>query len=134
MFRDLDLLMGNVARVSAHLCAKQSRWAPSLVSTAAGDAYARAGDDGWRLWTYLPGASALSLVKTDRQAYMAGTGFGRTYRWLQDLPGPKLKDSIPGFLQLRHYLDEFDRCSGVPQGARSGGGIEAASGEPVPGA
>lgn len=114
VFRDADLLMENVARVSAHLCAKQARWAPSLVPTVSGRPFARDGDEVWRLWTYLPGAGALSLVETDRQARLAGSGFGRTYRWLQDLPGPKLKDSITGFLQLDHYLDVFDRCPGAP--------------------
>ena len=114
VFRAPELLMENVARVSAHLCAKQPGWAPSLVPTVAGDAFAHAGEDVWRLWTYLPGAGAMNRVETDRQAQIAGTGFGRTYRWLQDLQGPKLKDSITGFLQLDHYLDVFDRCPGAP--------------------
>ena len=68
----------------------------------------------WRLWTYLPGAGALNSVENDRHAFVAGTGFGTTYRWLQDLEGPRLEDSIPGFLQLGHYLDEFDSCGGAP--------------------
>ena len=113
-FRDVDLLMDNVARVSAHLCGKQPCWAPSLVPTAAGDAFARAGHEVWRLWTWLPGAGALARVETDRQAEVAGRGFGQTYRWLQDLEGPRLEDSIPGFLHLDHFLGEFDRCAGAP--------------------
>ena len=114
VFRDPGLLMANVARVSAHLCGKQSGWAPSLVPTAAGDSHASVDGQVWRLWTWLPGAGALTVVETDRQAYVAGTGFGRTYRWLQDLSGPRLEDSIPGFLQLYHYLEAFDRCRGAP--------------------
>lgn len=114
VFPDLDLLMENVARVSAHLSAKQPGWAPALVPTAAGASFTRAGDQVWRLWTYLPSASAWSEVATDRQAHMVGTGFGRTYRWLQDLSGPRLADTIPGFLQLDHYLGEFDQCQGAP--------------------
>lgn len=114
VFRDTDLLMENVARVSAHLSGKQHAWAPSLMPSSAGGSYVRAGGEVWRLWTYLPGAGALTSVENDRQAQVAGTGFGRTYRWLQDLEGPRLEDSIPGFLQLGHYLDEFDGCRGAP--------------------
>ena len=113
VFKDVNLLMDNVARVSAHLCAKRPRWAPELVPTAAGGSFSRDGNEVWRLWTWLPGAGALARVETDRQAQVAGRGFGRTYRWLQDLAGPKLEDSIPGFLQLDHYLAEFDRSSGA---------------------
>ena len=114
VFRDTKLLMENVARVSAHLAGKQRAWAPTLVSTAAGGSFARADGEVWRLWTYLPGAGALASVDNDRHAHVAGTGFGRTYRWLQDLEGPRLEDSIPGFLQLGHYLDEYDGCRGAP--------------------
>ena len=105
VFRDTDLLMENVARVSAHLCAKQRDWAPTLVPTANGGPFAGIDGEVWRLWTWLAGAGALTAVKNDRQAHVAGTAFGRTYRWLQDLTGPRLEDSIPGFLQLGHYLD-----------------------------
>ncbi len=114
VFRDVERLMENVARVAAHLCARQPRWTPSLVPTVAGESFARDGGEVWRLWTYLPGASALQRIESDQQAHTAGRGFGRTYRWLQDLEGPKLEDSIPGFLQLDHYLEEFDRCAGAP--------------------
>ena len=114
VFRDTGLLMDNVARVSAHLAGKRRAWAPTLVPTAAGRSWASADDEVWRLWTYLPGASALATVEDDHQAFVAGSGFGRTYRWLQDLDGPRLEDSIPGFLQLGHYLDEFDGCRGAP--------------------
>ena len=114
VFRDTDLLMENVARVSDHLSRKQRAWAPTLVPTAAGRSFARVAGETWRLWTYLPGAGALNSVENDRHAFVAGTGFGTTYRWLQDLEGPRLEDSIPGFLQLGHYLDEFDSCGGAP--------------------
>lgn len=114
VFHDPELLMGNVARVAAHLSAKQPGWAPTLVPTTLGEVFARAGEQVWRLWTYLPGASALTRVENDRQAYIVGTGFGRTYRWLQGLGGLRLEDTIPGFLQLDHYLGEFDGCRGAP--------------------
>ena len=115
VFKDPERLMANVARVTAHLCAKQPAWTPSLVPTAEGNFHVFESGEVWRLWTYLPGASALRTVETDRQAETVGIGFGRTYRWLQDLPGPRLKDTIPGFLQLEHYLAEFDRCRDVPR-------------------
>ena len=115
VFRDTMVLVENVARVTAHLCAKQSAWTPSLVPTRSGNLHAFESGRLWRLWTYLPGASALKVVQDDRHALVAGAGFGKTYRWLQDLPGPRLKDVIPGFLQLEHYLGEFDRCVGAPR-------------------
>ena len=114
VFRDPQLLMRNVARVSAHLSAKQPGWAPALIPTAAGQSFAFSGEQVWRMWTYLPGASALRVVENDRQAEAVGRGFGRTYRWLQDLSGPKLEDTIPGFLQLDHYLREFEQCRSAP--------------------
>ena len=114
VFPDTNLLMENVARVSAHLSGKQRAWAPSLVPCAAGGNFAEVDGEVWRLWTYLPGAGALTSVANDGHAQVAGTGFGRTYRWLQDLEGPRLEDSIPGFLQLGRYLEEFDGCRGAP--------------------
>ncbi len=114
VFRDPRLLMSNVARVSAHLAAKRPGWAPALVPSTTGQPLAFSGEQAWRLWTYLPGASALRVVENDRQAAAAGRGFGRTYRLLQDLGGPRLEDAIPGFLRLGHYLREFDQCRGAP--------------------
>ena len=115
VFRDPRQLMDNVSRVSAHLSAKQPGWTPALIPTAGGELLALSGGEAWRLWTYLPGASALKVVANDRRAGAAGRGFGRTYRWLQDLGGPRLEDVISGFLQLDHYLGEFDRCRGAPR-------------------
>ncbi len=115
VFRDPDLLMENVARATVHLCAKQQAWTPSLVPTTAGDTHIRSSGEVWRLCTYLSAGGALHAVETDTQAHIVGAGFGRTYRWLQDLPGPRLKDVIPGFLQLDHYLDAFDRRRSAPR-------------------
>lgn len=116
VFHDTDRLMDNVARVSRHLCRKQRAWAPALVPTSAGRPFTRTDGEVWRLWTYLRGAGALTAVESDRHAYVAGIAFGRTYRWLQDLDGPRLEDSIAGFLQLDRYLGEFDGCRGAPAG------------------
>ena len=107
VFRKPDVLMDNVARASIHLNAKRPGWTPTLIPTRDGASHAQLDSGVWRLWTYANGRS-LAKLDNDRQAEAAGRALGQTHRWLQDLPGPRLIEAIPGHLQLRQCLATFD--------------------------
>ena len=112
VFRKPEVLMDNVVRVSAHLNAKRPGWTLALVPTRAGGSHAELDSGIWRLWSYVGGRS-LSKLNNDQQAKAAGRALGQTRRWLQDLPGARLEETIPGHLQLDHHLAEFDAREGA---------------------
>ena len=107
VFPKPDVLMDNVARASAHLNAKRPGWTPALIPTRDGASHVQLDSGIWRLWSHVGGRS-LAKLENDEQAEAAGRAVGLTRRWLQDLPGPRLVEAIPGHLQLDHYLAAFD--------------------------
>lgn len=107
VFKDPQLLMGNVAKASAHLNRKRPGWTPALTPTADGQWWAELDGEVWRLWSYIDGRT-LAKPGSDSEAEAAASAFGKTRRWLQDLEGLGAKEPIPGFLQLHRYLAEFD--------------------------
>ncbi len=106
VFHDGLTLMRNIARVADHLHQKMPGWAPRLIEAADGERWLELEGEFWRLWSYVEGRS-FSQAVDDAQAEAAGRALGKTRRCLQDLGGPRLNDVIPGFLQLNHYLTEF---------------------------
>ena len=107
VFRRPDVLMDNVARVSVHLNTKHPGWTPTLIPTRDGASHVHLDSGVWRLWSHVGGRS-LAKLDNDEQAKVAGRAVGLTHHWLQDLPGPRLIEAIPGHLQLDHYLADFD--------------------------
>ena len=107
VFPKPDLLMNNVARASAHLNAKRPGWTAALIPTREDASHIQLDSGIWRLWSHVGGRSRAKL-ENDEQAEAVGRAVGLTHRWLQDLPGPRLVEAIPGHLQLDHYLAAFD--------------------------
>ena len=107
VFPQPEVLMDNVARVSAHLNAKRPGWTPALIPTRDGTSHIKLDSGIWRLWSHVGGRS-LAKLDNDQQAEAAGRAVGLTHRWLEDLPGPRLVEAIPGHLQLDSYLAAFD--------------------------
>ena len=122
VFRDPLAVMENIDRVTRHIQALplarfsgqipgQQTFAP--IRTRSGDPYSQ--DDAgrtWRLWPYVYGASTINNVQSAAQAREAAKAFGVFQCLLQDLPGPPLKETIPGFhdtvarfVQFRAALD-----------------------------
>ena len=106
VFRNVDAVMENVARVCAHLSGKAAalggadvqRRALQLVPTRDGRAYARDVDGSpYRAFVFIDGAHSLPEAARPEHARQAGRAFGELQRWLEDLPPPPLRETIAGF-------------------------------------
>ena len=123
VFRDLDAVMENVVRVTAHLERRLAQsGAPLLrplrvVPTRAGASWLReAGAGGWRAYEYVEGTVTLERAETPEQAHAAALAFGRFSALLADLPDPPLHETIPAFHDtvgrvraLAHAIDRDPR-------------------------
>lgn len=103
IFRDVDGLMDNIRRVTAHAArvdaaSGDSRGSLTLVPARDGGAYVR-DDQGapWRCYLFIEGARTYDLVETPAQAFEAARAFGRFQRLLANLPGGRLTETIPNF-------------------------------------
>lgn len=109
VFPDPGLVMDNVARVVRHVRRSHPELVAGLVATAEGeDFFVDAEGDCWRLWEYVANAETLQEFATPGQSESAGQAFARLQNALADLPGPRLRTPIPGFMQMSHYLAALD--------------------------
>ncbi len=105
VFKDVEGLMDNIARVTSHLAAKvaaeagsDARGALTLVSTRDGAPFYRdAKGNCWRVYLFVEGARTYDIIETTAQAHAAASAFGRFQVLLADLPGPRLNETIPDF-------------------------------------
>jgi Ser/Thr protein kinase RdoA (MazF antagonist) len=114
VFRDPVGLMANVGRVTRHLAEKlagdpdAARRALSLISTRDGADYFRdEGGDIWRAYAFIERARSWDVLTSPRQAYEAAKAFGAFQRFLMDLPGPRLVETIPHFHDTPKRLSRF---------------------------
>jgi Ser/Thr protein kinase RdoA (MazF antagonist) len=105
--RPLDV-MANVERVVEHLTAVAPGWVPELLRARDGTAWVGSQGDVYRLWRFVDGAPCFD----DSILLDAAFAFGRTQRLLADLPGPRLADTIEGFLRLPRFLGRLDQLAG----------------------
>jgi hypothetical protein len=104
VFRNPDVLMENVARVTAHLAGKwadapdRARRALTLIPPRDGHAL-HTDEEGrlWRAWHFIPDACSRDQIDTPAQAFQAARAFGLFQQQLATLPAPRLHDTIPDF-------------------------------------
>ncbi len=105
IFKNIEGLMDNVARVLAHLrrtltpvSEDPARAALTLIPTRAGSDYlqTRAGDY-WRVYDFIEEADTYDVCAGPDQAYEAAKAFGVFQKSLVDLPGPRLHVTLPYF-------------------------------------
>ncbi len=126
VFRDPEGLMENVERVTAHLGMKLAgrpdaeRLALKLVPTKSGAAFAQDRLGGyWRSYRFVEGGVTFDTVDGPERAFEAGRAFGQFQAQLSDLPGPRLKDTIPNFhdsvkrIEALESAIETDACGRV---------------------
>jgi hypothetical protein len=104
VFRNPDVLMENVARVTAHLAAQlagapdRDRRALKLIATRAGSPlHADADGNLWRAWDFIDRAFSRDQIDSPAQAFEAARAFGLFQQQLATLPAPRLHDTIPDF-------------------------------------
>jgi aminoglycoside phosphotransferase (APT) family kinase protein len=138
IFKDIPALMDNIQRVSAHAArrasdsglADASRRALTLVATRDGSGYWQdAAGEVWRCYLFIEGARSFDLVETPPQAYEAARSFGDFQRILVDLPGPRLKETIPDFHNTRKrfgHLQQAIASDPLRRAARIGADLDFA--------
>jgi Ser/Thr protein kinase RdoA (MazF antagonist) len=117
IFRDPAALMGNVARVTAHLRAALARRGVrdlerrvlSLVPARDGRPFWTAPDASvWRSFRMIEGAVTRETVSGPAEAFEVARAFAGFAGLLRDLPPPPLAVTLPGFHDLEGRLRQLE--------------------------
>ncbi|MDF9826504.1 ElaB/YqjD/DUF883 family membrane-anchored ribosome-binding protein [Ereboglobus sp. PH5-10] len=118
IFKDVAALMDNIERVTSHASrrAKEkgtdaSRRALTLVPTRDGRSHLNAaGGHAWRCYLFIENARTYDIVETPSHAREAARAFGTFQGLLNDLPGGRLRETIPDFHNTRKRFENFQRA------------------------
>ena len=98
VFRDVAALMENVERVTEHLAEAGAARSLALVKTAGGESWHRDRDGRvWRLFPFLEGTRSAEVARSTQETLEAARAFGAFQRRMMSLPGPRLRETLPGF-------------------------------------
>jgi hypothetical protein len=106
IFRNVEGLMDNIVRVTAHVRRKLqesggadvARGTLSLVPAKNGRAFILTADgEYWRVYQFIDGASTYDVCAGPEQAREAARAFGYFQSLLVDLPGGRLVETLPYF-------------------------------------
>jgi hypothetical protein len=115
VFQDGDLVMRQTERLLAHLGSAYQFTIPRLHLSRKGQSSERLHGRLWRVWRYVENTTVVDPIRTTAQAHAAGQAFATLQQQLADL-APRLQETIPGFLQLGHYLTQFDEVEALAPG------------------
>jgi len=114
VFTRPDVVMKNMRRVTDHVISKilkedmEGRWhCPGIVKTKDGKDYFENSIGFWRALTFIDNARTLTKVKTEAQAYQAGSVLGWFHLMVNDIPAKDLGDPLPGYHVPSNYLKKF---------------------------
>ena len=113
VFPDLNILMDNLARVTAHLCNgdPRPRRALELMPATDGRSYVRDSEGrAWRTFPFVPFTTTRDEASTPELAESAARAFGAFQKAVVDLPGPRLHEVIPGFHDTPSRFETFRRA------------------------
>lgn len=119
IFRDVPGLMENVQRVTAHAArrmaaagaADASRRALTVIPTRDDQPVHRdAGGGWWRCYVFIEGARTYDVIEHPRQAREAARAFGEFQKLLVDLPGERLRETIPHFHDTRRRFENLQKA------------------------
>jgi aminoglycoside phosphotransferase (APT) family kinase protein len=102
--------MENVRRITEHLQDKcgEGRTSLSLLPTREGEHFhIDESDEYWRMYRFLEGVRSYDSVPSVAHAREAAAEFGRFQDLLRDLPGPRLKETIPDFHNTQARYEQF---------------------------
>jgi hypothetical protein len=128
VFPDPELLMANVALVTAHLRSRLEaagqgsldRRIVTLVPTRDGGTSWRASDGAvWRCVCFVERAHSAAVVASEGQAFEAGRAFGELHRLLVDLDPVLLGETIPRFHDPERRLSAFENVVKVDPAGRA---------------
>ena len=104
IFKDPDVLMENISRVTEHIRRKHPD-DPRCTLTVLD--YARP----WRQYAFIEGARTYDLIERPEQAFKVAQAFAKFQNDLADLPGPRLHDILPRFHDTRARLEQLDAAA-----------------------
>ncbi len=118
VFREPDRLMENVLRVTSHMRGKMAqhgrnpdRNSLTLIPTKSGDHWLHDGEGNtWRHYIFIENTVGYDIVDSAKKAYEGGRAFGEFQRFLVDLPGDPLHETIPDFHNMRVRLNRFSKA------------------------
>lgn len=124
IFTNPLLLMNNILLVTGHVRTKLQnegvtdieRRVPTVILTHDGyGLHQDAEGNYWRLYHFIEHVRSCDYLESPVQAYQAARAFGRFQRYLADLPGTKLHETIPDFhntpQRLKAFMEILDRDS-----------------------
>lgn len=110
VFKNVDALMENVQRVTAHLASKAGPNSRELTLINSLDGHASARDANnkcWRVYDFIEGAHTVDRVTDESQALQTALAFGDFQASLADLPGGRLQETIPNFHHTRSRFENL---------------------------
>ena len=113
IFKDPVALMDNIVRVTDHQRAKcvgteSSRRAMTVINTVDSQPYLNdAEGDYWRVYIMIEKARTYDVLESKDQAFQAAKAFGEFQKQLVDIPGGRLKETIPDFHNTPKRFDNF---------------------------
>lgn len=117
IFRKPENLMENIHRVTEHLRTKilaaggdPDRETLTLVPATDGRCFAVIDGDYWRTYKFIEGAQTYDLVENLDHVYNAAHAFGTFQKYIRDLPGDPLHETIPDFHNTRKRFDAFQEA------------------------
>jgi hypothetical protein len=119
VFRDVPLLMENIATVTTHLARNNPEGAGKtclrLLKTPEGKQYVTGpGDSYWRMFYFIGDHLTFEAATDPSLAYEGAGMFGRFLRNLETLPAGSLGETIPNFHNLKARLRQLrDSISGA---------------------
>ncbi|MEI6876135.1 MAG: aminoglycoside phosphotransferase family protein [Spirochaetota bacterium] len=119
VFREPELLMDNIVRITGHLRRRMmaagadsiSRRALTVVPALDGRCYWCDSEEGfWRCYLFIEGAYSSDHIDSPGKAFALGEASGRFLELVSDLPGPRLAETIPDFHNARTRMASFERA------------------------
>jgi len=116
VFKDPYAVMENVSRVTDHLKKKQayrkdlSRRALTLIKTVDGS-YMHKDDynNYWRAYFFIENTTCYEVIESAEQAYKLAKSFGKFQKYLVDIPGKRLNDTIADFHNTPKRLEALEK-------------------------
>jgi len=106
-----DLVMENVARVTAFTSARDARALRLVPSRTGTPWHVDASGGWWRLFPFVEGTVTRETARSPDEAYEAARAFGRFQRLLGAYDGPRLHETIPGFHDTPRRLAALERAA-----------------------
>lgn len=116
VFPNLDAVMENLDRLSAHLTSRLShlpdgdrRRLRLLTAPSQACLHRDPGGNAWRMLHFIPDTVSFDTAPDLGHIEAAARAFGEFQRQLDDLPGPPLRETIPAFHDTRRRFARFEQ-------------------------